>query len=75
MDWNSTENWHRINLNANNNDHNNGSVLDRSKFVTEFESIQVINKNDAYLTVSYHDATTLKTLHSRIYEITLNDTE
>lgn len=75
VDWNSTENWHRINLNANNNDHNNGSVLDRSKFVTEFESIQVINKNDAYLTVSYHDATTLKTLHSRIYEITWNDPE
>ncbi|RMC26038.1 MULTISPECIES: helveticin J family class III bacteriocin [unclassified Lactobacillus] len=62
--------WEVIDLNANNTDGNNTSVLERSGFLTEFESIQVAGPNDIYLTVSYHDKTAGTTLHSRIYEIT-----
>lgn len=66
----NTNLWESIDLNANNSSGNSTAILERSGFLTEFESIQVVGTNDVYLTVSYHNAKTGKTLHSRIYEIT-----
>lgn len=48
----------------------NDDYLDVSGHISEFESIQVIDSNTLYLTVSYHDINNgLKSNRHRIYEI------
>nr|WP_251717864.1 helveticin J family class III bacteriocin [Lactobacillus agrestimuris] len=65
MPWNTTEKyqWDTIILDSN-------QALDDSGYATEFESVQVNNENDIYLTVAYHDAWTSDTKKNKIFRIT-----
>lgn len=58
-------NWQVLNL-----DHN--IALDCLGYVTGFEGVQVLGKNDLYLTVAYHRDSDLTTLKNRIYHVQFN---
>lgn len=63
--WNTTEKyqWDTIIL-------DNNQDLDDSGYATEFESVQVNNENDIYLTVAYHDEWKYDTKKNKIFRIT-----
>ena len=44
-------------------------VLDSLGYVTEFESVQVLDANNIYLTVAYHRKSDLTTLKNRVYKV------
>ncbi|GAA3634233.1 class III bacteriocin [Lactobacillus hamsteri] len=44
-------------------------TVDSLGYVTEFESVQVINPNQIYLTVAYHSKSDLTTLKNRVYKV------
>lgn len=44
-------------------------TVDSLGYVTEFESIQVLDANNIYLTVAYHKKSGLTTLKNRVYKI------
>ncbi|GBG05488.1 class III bacteriocin [Lactobacillus rodentium] len=56
------DNWEVINLDKE-------KLLNMRGFVTEFEGIQVIDQNHAYLTVAYHKKYGATTLYNKIFEI------
>nr|WP_290627305.1 helveticin J family class III bacteriocin [Lactobacillus sp.] len=72
MPWKSTDpsDWEEVNLKYN-------SELDAvneygNKYLTEFEGIQLINDNDLYLTVAYHNPNAdpvNQTTMNRIYRV------
>lgn len=63
--WNTTQEvqWDFIWLDGN-------SKLDMPSYTTEFESIQVKDSNDLYLTVAYHNNRTYTTEYNKIFRIT-----
>ena len=65
--WGSKEadNWEIINLDKE-------KILNMRGFVTEFEGIQVIDKNHVLLTVAYHKRYGGTTLHNKIFEIKIS---
>ena len=44
-------------------------MLDSLGYVTEFESVQVLDANNIYLTVAYHRKSDLTTLKNRVYKV------
>lgn len=44
-------------------------ALNAFGYVTEFESIQVLDPNNIYLTVAYHEKSDLTTLKNRVYKV------
>lgn len=57
------ENWQVANLDEE-------PILNIAGYASEFESVQVVNQNDLFLTVAYHRKNGGTTLKNRIYEIT-----
>ena len=64
MPWNTTDKsqWDFIWL-------NNNSIINKPGYATELEGIQVLESNDLYLTVAYHDNKTYTTKYNKIFEV------
>lgn len=64
LTWGETDpnKWEVVNLD---DDH----TVDSLGYVTEFESVQVIDENKMYLTVAYHEKSDMTTLKNRIYQV------